>query len=149
MKLTINQWFKERAKWKIQPLEIEGHKFEVMMLSDKQIDEVKLCHSYDAMLKLAANYGLSIDNNRTIDNEEHTKNINILWDHEDLKVDSGQCIQLRVGEQVCEISGLGDVLLERLEADKQAAIAIDGDNLGDTDITLEQLAEDAAVAAAA
>ena len=149
MSFIVSEFIKSRVKWKVQPLEIEGVHFEIMMLDDYEIKAIKSCSSYDNMLSLAAYFGLSIDSKSMIHNQDYAIHIDHLWEQEILNQDCDPCIKYRLGEIVCEISGLGDVLLERLEADKQAAIAIDGDNLGDTDVTLEKLAEDAAVAAAA
>ena len=149
MSLIVSDWFENQVKWKVQPLIIEGVTFEIMMLNDKQISDVIACTDYDSMLSLAANYGIASNGERIVDDEEYSPYIESLWGSKRLKIDTDPCVKYRVGEKIAEISGLSDTLLERLEADKQISIAIDGDNLGDTDVTLEQLAEDAAVAAAA
>jgi len=93
--------------------------------------------------------------------------VEALWGKPELKLESDPCIKERVGEVVCEISGLSDFILaqldiekevEKLEADaKRSAEAkahleaegiIDGDNLPDLSTELgnldpAQLAQDA------
>lgn len=149
MSFIVSDWFAKREKLNIQTFHIESIVFEIMAMSEIQKDDVKSCATYEEMLSLAANAGISSNRQRVMDDKELAKDIDLLWGLEILDIDLDPCIKYRVGEKICEISGLGDVLLERLEADKQIAIAIDGDNLGDTSITLEQLNADAAAAAAA
>ena len=146
---TVIGFLRERAEWKIQPVVVGGIKFDIMMLTADQASEVTECRTYDSMLTLAAHYGISFNNQRLSSDEEFAKNIDAIWEQESLKVDAGECVKHRVGELICEISGLSDVLLERLEADRQAAIAVDGDNLPGADITMQQLEDDAAAYGAA
>ena len=51
--------------------------------------------------------------------------------------DSEPCIQYRVGEKVCGISGLTEIV------EKMIITIIDGDNLPSNEITLGQLEDDA------
>ena len=143
-----SNWFANRANLKIQDFHIEGVEFEIMALRNEHQECIKSCLTYEEMLSFAANNGISYNRKRVIDDPELAKDIGMFWGLKVLDIDLDPCIKYRVGEKICEISGLGDVLLDRLEADKQAAIAIDGDHLVDTSITLEQLERDAAAAAA-
>ena len=148
-KFIVSTWLSARKTLNIQTFVVENVEFEIMALSENQADIIRSCINYEEMLSLAANCGISCGRKRVTDDPELAKDIDLLWGLEVLDIDLDPCIKYRVGEKICEISGLGDVLLDRLEADKQAAIAIDGDNLGDTSVLLGQLQEDAEAAAAA
>lgn len=142
-KFIVSEWFASRAKLKIQIFSIEGVEFELMALSENLIDDVKSCVTYEEMLSLAANSGISYNRKRVVDDVELAKDIDMLWGLESIDVDLDPCIKYRVGEKVCEISGLKDDLEEILEIERQAAIAIDGDNLPKGDVTLGELEADA------
>lgn len=142
-KFIVSDWFANRAKLNIQLFDVEGVEFELMALTESLVDDVKSCITYEEMLSLAANAGMSYNRKRVIDDSELAKDIDMLWGLESIDIDLDPCIKYRVGEKVCEISGLKDTLEEMLEKEKQAAISVDGDNLPDGDITLGQLEEDA------
>mgnify|MGYP003654116052 FL=1 len=150
-KFIVSDWFANRAKLNIQLFIVEGVEFELMALSESLIDDVGSCVTYEEMLSLAANAGISYNRKRVIDDEELAKDIDMLWGLESLDIDLDPCIKYRVGEKVCEISGLTPALDEMLDSQKEknlAAITIDGDNPRDTSITLQQLNDDAAAAVA-
>ena len=142
-KFIVSEWFANRAKLNIQLFDVEGVEFELMALNESLIEDVKLCDSYEDMLALAANSGISYNRKRVVDDVELAKDIDMLWGLENIDVDLDPCIKYRVGEKVCEISGLEDTLEEMLETEKQAAIAVDGDNLPDGEVTLGELEADA------
>jgi hypothetical protein len=142
-KFIVSDWFANRAKLNIQLFTVEGVEFELMALSESLIDDVKSCIKYEEALSLAANSGISYNRKRVVDDEELAKDIDMLWGLETIDIDLDPCIKYRVGEKVCEISGLGDTLKEMLEAEKLAAISVDGDNLPDGEITLGELEADA------
>ncbi len=142
-RFIVSDWFANRAKLKIQPFTVEGVEFELMALNDSLIDDVKLCESYNEMLSLAANSGISYNRKRVIDDSELAKDIDMLWELESVNIDIDPCIKYRVGEKVCEISGLQDTLKEMLELESQDNNVVDGDNLPNGEITLGQLEEDA------
>ena len=150
-KFIVSDWFANRAKLNIQLFIVEGVEFELMALSESLIDDVGSCVTYEEMLSLAANAGISYNRKRVIDDEELAKDIDMLWGLESLDIDLDPCIKYRVGEKVCEISGLTPALDEMLDSQKEknlAVITIDGDNPRDTSITLQQLNDDAAAAVA-
>ena len=122
-----------------------------MALSEGLIDDVKSCVTYEEMLSLAADSGISYNRKRVIDNEELAKDIDMLWGLETLDIDLDPCIKYRVGEKVCEISGLTSTLEDMLETQKAEnleAITVDGDNMRDTSVSLQQLNDDAEAAVA-
>ena len=147
-KFNVSDWFEQRAGLNIQSFEVDGVMFELMALTESLSDDIKLCDTYEEMLSLAANSGLSYNRKRVIDDEELARDIDMLWGLGSLDIDCDPCIKFRVGEMVCDISGLESVLSDMLTAEKEAAEAlnaIDGDNLPN-DVTLGQLHADAAAA---
>ena len=86
------------------------------------IDSVKSCDSYEEMLFLAADNGLSFNRVRVIDDKElNAEDIEALWGDELKDVDCDPCIRARVGEKVCEISGLAEMLEEMLFLEAEVA----------------------------
>lgn len=151
-RFIVSDWFANRAKLNIQTYEIEGVEFEIMALNEDLKEKVELCESYNEMLSIAADSGLSYSRKRIADDAELAKDLDILWGIESMDIDLDPCIKYRVGEKVCEISGLDSVLQEMLETEEAARVAelkeqghIDGD--GETpNVTLDQLNDDANVA---
>jgi hypothetical protein len=117
-KFIVSDWFANRASLNIQTFTVEGIEFELMALSDTLIESVELCDTYEDMLTLAANYGLSYNRKRVIDDLELAQDIDLLWGLDSMDIDTDPCIRSRVGERVCEISCLADVLDDMLEAEK-------------------------------
>ncbi|MEE8288944.1 MAG: hypothetical protein V3R25_05980 [Nitrosomonadaceae bacterium] len=112
----VSEFFKTRAKI----FKIEGVEFELMGLTNSLIEDIKNCESYDAMLDKAADYGLSCDNNRVMDDEELAEHVAKLWKLGQLDISCDPCVKYQVGEFVCEISGITDVLMDQLEREKLA-----------------------------
>lgn len=150
---NASSWFAVRAALNIESFEIEGATFELMALTDSLIEGIEACDTHKDMLDFAADAGLSYDRTRVSDDEELAKDIKKMWKIDDLK-----CVKLRVGERVCEISGLEDFLVEQLEkeaaktkAREEAALVdalrehghIDGDSEL-PDISIDELNNDAA-----
>ena len=141
--LVVNDWFANRLIQKtIQTFTIEYIEFEIMALNKAMIDAVKSCDSHKEMLFLAADSGLTFNGTRAIDSEGLTiDDIDALWGDELKDIDCDPCVRARVGEKVCEISGLTEMLEDMLsleaevaeeeEAAKLKLDAIDGDNLAE------------------
>ena len=119
--LVVNDWFANRLIQKtIQTFTIEDIEFEIMALTQSMINAVKSCESHKEMLFLAADNGLSFNRSRVIDDKELTINdIAALWGEELKDIDSDPCIRARVGEKVCEISGLDETLKDQFEAEEK------------------------------
>lgn len=101
---------------------IENIDFEIMSLTNEQVETLKSYDSHAEMLGFAAEYGLAVAGNRVIDDEYMAARLDALWETKELEVDEDPCIKYRVGEKVCEISGLADFIEEA------AKVIIDGDN---------------------
>ncbi len=151
-KFVVSDWFANRARLNIQTFEIEGIEFEIMALNEDLKEKVELCELYNDMLSVAADAGLSYNRKRIADDENLSKDLDILWGIESLDIDSGPCVKYRVGEKVCEISGLESALQDMLEEEEKKRVEalkaqghIDGDNAL-PDVTLDQLNDDANVA---
>ena len=151
----VSDFFAKRAKLDIQAYEVEGVVFELMALTDDLKEKVELCESYEDMLSMAADNGLSYSRKRVVDDEELALDIDMLWGLDSMDVDCDPCIKYRVGEKVCEISGLASVLEEQILADEQARVDelkaqgnVDGDGTIPK-ISIDQLNDDAINNAAA
>ena len=170
----VGNYIADQARALPQSYDIEGIPFDLLSLEldDELLLAVKDCGSYNEMVLLAADNGLAYydDNdeaNRVIDNKRLAKKVEALWGKPELKLESDPCIKERVGEVVCEISGLSDFILAQLDIEKEVATleddakraaeakahltaegVIDGDNLPDMNTELgyldpTQLAQDA------
>lgn len=151
---SVSKWFKKRSDLNIQLFNVDGVEFELMALSDEQKEAVLLCETYDAALTRAANYGVSYDRKRVSDDAELAKDLDLLWKLEEVNAVTDPCMQFRIGERVCEISGINadiDAMLaeEKAEEDRKLqaeleANAVDGDSLdADSDVTMGELQQDA------
>tara|TARA_R110000765_G_scaffold143226_5_gene244778 strand:+ start:356 stop:814 length:459 start_codon:yes stop_codon:yes gene_type:complete len=143
---STGDFFAELARVIPRTYEFVNAKVEVLPLTNALIDDVKSCINYDEMVKLAADSGLSYnDGLRVVDNDKLARSISGFWEREEMKGDDADCDQVKVGEIVCEISGLTSFIVEQLE--KEAKIKVGdhmiagGTELGNLDS--EQLAQDA------
>ena len=112
--LVVNDWFANRVIQKtIQTFTVENIEFEIMALTQSMIDEVKSRDTHKEMLSLAADSGIVFNGTRAIASKDLTvDDITALWGDESLDIDCDPCIRARVGEKVCEISGLGEYIEE-------------------------------------
>lgn len=141
----VSDWLEFRSKLKIEERIIDDVKFELMNLTTDLFKEVIACNSSAEMLDLAANAGMSYNRNRVVDNPELSKDLDILWNLDNLQFDTEPCLRHKVGEEVCLMSGLSSAL-EEMRALEKPATHLDGDNLPEGDLTLEQLDADAQLA---
>ena len=151
----VSQWFKKRSALNIQLIEVSGVEFEIMALSDEQKEAVLDCETHDQALAKSANYGISYDRKRVSDDKELAKDIDMLWELEEVNTESDPCMQFLIGEKVCEISGIqseidGMLVAEKLEEERklQAELesnSVDGDKLDElpTDVSMAELEQDA------
>lgn len=152
--LVVNDWFANRLIQKtIQTFTAENIEFEIMALTQSMIDKVKSCDSHKEMLFLAADSGIVFNGTRAIDSKDLTvDDIAALWGDESLDIDCDPCIRARVGERVCEISGLAETLEEvialeaELAEEEEAANnlnaglgVIDGDNLNADGVVIDNM----------
>ena len=123
----VSDWFAKRASLSIQLFTVEGVEFELMALDGELKEKVELCESYEDMLSMAADSGLSYNRKRVTDDAELAKDIDMLWSLSGLDVDCDPCIKYRVGEKVCEISGLTSALEEMLKSESGEDLPVNGD----------------------
>ena len=135
--LNVSKLLKARAALSIQPFIIEDIEFEIMKLKPEHIEHIQSLDKYEEILKDAADMGLSCDRMRVFDDEELSKDMAVIWGSQDLDIDSDPCIKQRVGEKICEISGLTDFLDSILNP------VIDGDKELNMNATLGELEDDA------
>ena len=118
----VSNWFEKRAALNIQTYEVEGIVFELMALDADLIESVKDTGSYNELLSVAADAGISYNRKRVADDAELSKDLALLWGLESLDVESDPCVKMRVGEKVCEISGLSSYCSTVLEVEEEAAL---------------------------
>lgn len=135
------EWLEERSKIKEFDVVIEGMTFKAMVLTDKQLEGLSDCDSYEAVLMQAAELGLSFNRQRVCETEGLQDDMGLFWSkvHKALKLDP--CVQQRVGESVLEESGALDEFQDVFEIN-----VIDGDSDFDPQVTLGQLHDDAQAA---
>ena len=138
------QWILEHSKIKfLDSFMVKGFEFELMSLSKENIAAAKLITSSEDVIKLAANGGIAINKKRMIEDDSLVDSLAAYWEHEEVTAIKDPTIMFSVGEKVCELSGLSDVLaqlildeeeLAKKEADEEEAYIIDGDNLNHEEI---------------
>jgi len=149
---NVGNWFESRANLNIKSFTVEGIDFELMALTEDLIDDVQLCDTYADMIDKAADFGLSYNRKRVYDDVELAKDIDMLWQMPEVNIaELSPTVKAQVGAEVCEISGLTELIEDALEKERaeDARVAeershLSGDDLGDTSITLEQLEADKA-----
>jgi len=148
---NVGKYLAERKKFNFKTYEIEGVEFDLIPLTDDLIQELKINETYDEMILSAANYGISAGRERACDDAEMADDLDGIWSLEQMAIDCDPSLQHKVGEKVCAISGLTEFVEDqkRLEAEIKAEEEriVDGDNLGDTSVTLDDLHKDNAAAA--
>lgn len=121
------EWLQERSKLNIQTFVCEGLPFQIMALSDDLVADLKEFENYDDAIEFAADHGVAVNRQRVSEQEGLKDDLTLFWSkvHEAKKVDP--CVKHRVGEQICEISGLtGHV--------ESLLLVIDGDDLTGEDL---------------
>lgn len=142
MSLHSNFWQKKadlgREDWLV-----EGQVIPLMCLTEKMIEEVKDIEDYKEALHYAADRGLMLDGKRIFDDEYLCDDLEDYWLYMQEEMELDPCVRERVGERICEKSGLQghlDDLLELMkeeESKEESETIIDGDEL-----TEAQLAQD-------
>jgi hypothetical protein len=101
---------------------IEGIPFQLMSLSEENIVAARLLATSQEIIKLAASGGFAIDRKRTIESadENLVNSVELLWQHEEILAFDDPTIMFSVGEKVCELSGLSDVLAELILDEEEA-----------------------------
>jgi hypothetical protein len=141
MSLHSNFWQKKadlgREDWLV-----EGQTIPLMALTSEMVEELKEIDGYKSALHYAADRGLMLDGKRIFDDEYLREDLADYWLHMQSEMNLDPCVRERVGERICEKSGLQehlDYLLElaKEEPEEENETIIDGDEL-----TESQLAQD-------
>jgi len=167
MKITSAiEYMALKKKFMPKGFEISDIDFEAIALNEDLIQKVKDFTTSTEMIFAAADYGLSCNGVRATDDEELAFALCEFWLEDEL---DGEELKFLAGEKVCEISGLAEYIQEASKAEKLAEEAerlaraeqevadmeaeskpgsniVDGDDLGDTSVSLEELYEDKAAA---
>ena len=154
---NTGEYLSFKKKFLPKQFNIEGIDFPMIALTEDLMQKVKECETYNEMILMAADYGLSSDGIRAIDDEEMTLLLCDLWLEAEMQIDCEPSLKHQVGVKVCEISGLTQFVEEkrdyekleeeeRLEAEQDISV---GDHRLPGDITLGELEADTEAAAAA
>ena len=94
-------------------VDIEGESlsFDLMVLSEEYIEKIEACVTHKEMLSMAANYGVSFNEERVIDSVLAHK-LGGLWAKDELNNLDEPNTQDLVGAEVCRISGIASAFLD-------------------------------------
>ena len=118
-------YFAEESRLIPREYLIKDVDFEFLSLTDELINDVKMKPTYNEMVLLAADSGLSYNGKRIVDDEKLAKRIPALWKKEEMTIDCDPSIKFLAGEVVCELSGLTDFIEDRraFEEDEKRELA--------------------------
>ena len=137
-----------------KPPKIAGAAFliPVRIRPDDLIQTVKMNDNSNDMILACADYGVSNGDTRFSDDDKLSAYLADAWGSAEFMIDCDPSLKHQVGERVAEISGILDFINDKIEAEELAVLqaeedeiksnVVDGDDLGNTDITLGQLHED-------
>jgi hypothetical protein len=109
------QWILEHSKIEfLDSFVVNGITFELMSLSKENIAAARVLTSSKNIIELAANGGIAINKNRMIEDESLIDSLAAYWGHPEVKAFEDPTIMFSVGEKVCELSGLSEVLSEMI-----------------------------------
>lgn len=148
MSFNASQWVKSYSQIKFDDsFIIQGITFELMSLSEDNIKKARELETSQEIIELAANGGFAINRKRAIEDESLINSLALLWEQKEVLAFTDPSIMFSVGEKVCELSGLSEVLSEMIldedvaaevsakkEADEEAAYIVNGDNLNHAEI---------------
>ena len=119
---NVGNYLAERKKFNFKTYNIEGIEFDLIPLTDDLIQELKVNETYDEMILSAANYGISAGRERAWDDAEMADDLDGIWSLEQMTIDCTPSLQHKVGEKVCAISGLTELVEDqkKLEEDIKA-----------------------------
>ena len=124
MSFNASQWVKSYSQIKFDDsFIIQGITFELMSLSEDNIKKARELETSQEIIELAANGGFAINRKRAIEDEGFLDSLALLWEQEEVLVFKDPTIMFSVGEKVCELSGLAEVLSEMILDEDVAAEA--------------------------
>jgi len=150
--LNAGTWFAEQVRFEQQEITLGDITFPIIPLTDDHMESIQLADTYSEMIDIAVLNGMASGEARVCDNPRMDAYYDKFWD----KYDGEPSVKAQLGEFICEIAGLSEVLVDayskKIEEDARAEEAkahleaeaiVNGDDLGDTSITLGQLESDA------
>jgi translation initiation factor 1 (eIF-1/SUI1) len=109
---TLNSidWFANYKKFNFKEITIEDVYFNYIALTDELVESVKSCTFSAEMLEMAADYGISNERERMIDDDDDLNNLDAFWCSPKLSIELESSIRQQLGQKVCEISGLAETI---------------------------------------
>ena len=142
---NVATYLTERKRFNYQEHSIEGLDFNLIPLTDDMIQSFKVDNAtYAHMLESAARQGVSIGRDRVCDDSEMAIELDEMWLLDQFDGCEPSLIH-RVGEKVCDISGLTEYIeaqqLEEQTAPDDEGSIVDGDKPFNPDATLGNLGQ--------
>ena len=143
--LNTSGWLAAKVRFVPRTFNIEGIPVEMIGLTDELKQDVQGCATSEDMYMAAADFGLSSNGVRVWEDDYLSEYLDELWADEEFTLDCNPSFKVKVGEKVCAISVLTQFVEDKYAEENRI---VNGDDLGDTSVTLEELHNDNAVAAA-
>lgn len=141
--LNTSDWLAAKVRFVPRTFNVVDIPVEMIGLTDDLKQDVQGCETSEGMYLAAADFGISSNGVRVCDDDYLSKFIDELWADETYQLECEPSFKIKVGEKVCAISGLTKFVEEKKAEEDRV---VDGDNLGDTEISLDELYQDKAVA---
>ena len=140
---NVADYLKDRKKFNFTECTIEGLVFNLIPLTDDMIQEFESDNTtYEGMLSVAADYGVSIGRVRVCEDEEMKAELKGMWELDQFS-DCDPSLYHKVGEKVCAISGLTEYI-ENMKLEEETAPEenhLNGDDLPAGETELDNLAQ--------
>ena len=125
MIFNTSNWLAASKKFIPKMFNISGVDVPMIALTEDLEQQVKTCETADEMILMAADYGITSDGVRAIDDEETKLLLCDLWLLDEMQVEGDVSLKHQVGEKVCEISGMTGFVSEQKEFEELEAKELD------------------------
>ena len=131
MSFNIERALLEIAQTNVVPKGIASHQFQLMTLTDTIREELEHEEDLDSLLEKAANYGLSIKQERAVDfNGMTEQKLELFWSRKDFAVDDDEMsVRHQFGQAVLIESDMEDMIeaLTEVSADDIDVTSLEND----------------------
>ena len=129
--LNAGDWFAEKVRFEQQETILGNITFPIIPLDDDHLESIQLADTYSEMIDIAVLNGMASGDSRVCDNPRMDAYYAEFWE----KHDGEPSIKNQLGEFICDISGLSEIVadaydlkVEAEEAAKAAKIAEEAAN---------------------
>ena len=170
---NLSLWVANQKRFEFVVDTIEGVTLNLIALTDDLIQTVKMNDNSNDMMLACADYGVSNGDIRFCEDDKLAEYLGNAWVNPEFMIECDPSLKFQVGERVAEMSGIIELIVELRDAEEFAELEakeaeklaqaekevadmeadskpdsniVDGDDLGDTSVSLEELYEDKAAA---